>query len=183
MTSISLQMRLPLTSQSHGSILKENKCVFVTDQTTCPCALYKNGLGWVGKNGLFFSQTHLVTLYGLTRQKSFLTDSELERDMLRLHLDGLVVLAGLPQLRVGDDPEHVQRVHDVLVRAADAGGRRRQVVALLRGSMDSVNSFARYALFFPTGISETVPRYLQQVAAVRVLGNVVIIYPPYHYNT
>jgi hypothetical protein len=35
MTGISLHMHWPLTLQSHGSIIKENNCFFVTDQTPC----------------------------------------------------------------------------------------------------------------------------------------------------
>ncbi len=52
-----------------------------------------------------------------------LTDSKLERDMLGFDLDGLVVLAGFPELRVCDDPEHVEGVDDVVGRAANPGGR------------------------------------------------------------
>jgi hypothetical protein len=42
MTGISLHMQWPLTSRSHGSFLKENNCVFVTDQTPHP--LYRQKL-------------------------------------------------------------------------------------------------------------------------------------------
>ena len=55
---------------------------------------------------------------GQPKYRDTLTDPQLERDMLRLHLDGLVVLGGLPELRICDDPEHVQRVDDVLGRAS-----------------------------------------------------------------
>jgi hypothetical protein len=33
MTSVSLHVQWPLASQLHGSILKENNCFFITDQT------------------------------------------------------------------------------------------------------------------------------------------------------
>ena len=49
------------------------------------------------------------------------TYSEFERDVLGLDLDGLVVLAGFPQLGVCDDAEDVERVHDVLGRTPDPG--------------------------------------------------------------
>jgi hypothetical protein len=58
-------------------------------------------------------------LYNFT----FLTYSEFERDMLWLDLDGLVVLAGFPQLGVCDDPEDVEWVHDVLGRTPNPGSR------------------------------------------------------------
>jgi len=69
---------------------------------------------------------------GPARRRKKLTDSKLERDMLRFDLDGLVVLAGFPELRVGDDPEDVEGVDDVVGRAAHPGGRGWRVVALLQ---------------------------------------------------
>jgi hypothetical protein len=36
MTGISLHMQWPLTSQLHGSFLKEKNWFFITDQTPCP---------------------------------------------------------------------------------------------------------------------------------------------------